>query len=99
MALDWLNVIRPDIAVVSAGRRNPYGHPAEDVLTAYRAVGAQIWRTDEDGAVWVDLDIKQSRVTVHSTRDWEFQPAIQSSAPWTVEWDNFRRIWYRWNWI
>ena len=98
MEHDWLNVIRPEIAVVSAGRRNPYGHPVEEVLAAYQAVGTQVWRTDQDGAIWVDLDLKQSRLTVHSAREWTLQSAIRSSAPWRIEWDNIRRLWRRWNW-
>jgi competence protein ComEC len=98
MEHDWLNVIRPEIAVVSAGRRNPYGHPVGEVLAAYRAAGAQLWRTDRDGAVWVDLDLKKSRLTVHSVREWLLQSAIRSSAPWRIEMDNVRRLWHRWNW-
>ena len=98
MERDWLKVIRPDIAVVSAGRRNPYGHPVTEVLNAYREAGAHVLRTDQDGAIWVDLDLKQSRMTVHSVKDWEFQSTLQSSAPWTIERENFRRMWNRWNW-
>lgn len=98
MEHDWLNLIRPHIAVVSAGRRNPYGHPVGEVLAAYRALGAQVWRTDQDGAIWVDFDVKQSRLTVHNAREWVLQSALQSTAPWTIELDNIRRLWHRWNW-
>ncbi|MGZ8422101.1 MAG: DNA internalization-related competence protein ComEC/Rec2 [Nitrospira sp.] len=98
MEHDWLNLIRPQIAVVSAGRRNPYGHPVGGVLAAYRALGAQVWRTDQDGAIWVDFDVKQSRLTVHNAREWVLQSALQSTAPWTIELDNIRRLWHRWNW-
>ena len=96
---DWLQLIRPEIAVVSAGRRNPYGHPVGEVLAAYRAMGTQVWRTDQDGAIWVDLDVRQSRLTVHNAREWVLQSALQSTDPWTVELDNIRRLWRRWNWI
>jgi competence protein ComEC len=50
---------RPAIAVVSAGRRNPFGHPTALVLERYRAVGADIFRTDEEGEVIVDTDGEQ----------------------------------------
>ena len=94
----WLNTIRPDIAVVSAGRRNPYGHPVGEVLAAYRSVAAQVWRTDQDGAIWVDLDLQQPRLSVHNTREWTLQPAVSPPALWSIELDNMRRLWRRWNW-
>ena len=98
LARGWLETIRPEIAVVSAGRRNPYGHPAGDVLAAYQAVNAQIWRTDQEGAVWADLDLARQQVTLHSTREWMFQPTLRSADLWSVEQENLRRLWRRWNW-
>jgi len=49
----FLDVARPEIALVSVGRRNRYGHPAPVVLGRLEAVGATIYRTDRDGAVRV----------------------------------------------
>lgn len=94
----WLNTVQPDMAVVSAGRRNPYGHPAEEVMTAYESVPTQIWRTDRDGAVWADLDLPGQHLTVHSTKEWVLQPALGADFMWTIEQENIRRLWRRWNW-
>ena len=44
------------MAVVSAGRSNHFGHPVPEVLERYRSVGAEVFRTDADGAVMVDSD-------------------------------------------
>jgi competence protein ComEC len=52
----FLEALRPDIAVISAGRGNPFGHPVPSVLERYRSVGAAIYRTDQDGAVMVETD-------------------------------------------
>ena len=47
---------RPQIAVVSAGRGNHFGHPVPEVLRPLPAVGARVFRTDRDGAVTMDTD-------------------------------------------
>jgi competence protein ComEC len=52
----FLDALAPRVAVVSAGRHNTFGHPAPEVLRRYQAIGAQIFRTDQDGAVMVDSD-------------------------------------------
>jgi competence protein ComEC len=53
---EFLNALQPDVAVISAGRGNPFGHPVASVLDRYREVGAAIYRTDRDGAVTVETD-------------------------------------------
>jgi competence protein ComEC len=53
---EFVRALRPDIAVVSAGRSNHFGHPVPEVLERYRAVGAETFRTDRDGGVVVDTD-------------------------------------------
>jgi competence protein ComEC len=52
----FLAALRPRIAIASAGRANHFGHPVPEVLERYRAVGAEVFRTDQDGAVVVDTD-------------------------------------------
>ncbi|MCL2524633.1 MAG: DNA internalization-related competence protein ComEC/Rec2 [Betaproteobacteria bacterium] len=42
-------------ALVSAGYRNRFGHPRAEVVARYVEHGAQIWRTDRDGALRVTL--------------------------------------------
>jgi competence protein ComEC len=53
---DFLNGFRPQVALVSAGRGNLFGHPAPDVIARFTDVGADIFRTDRDGAVIVETD-------------------------------------------
>lgn len=47
----WLAALRPRLAVVSAGGRNAYGHPAPAVLERLRRGGAVVLRTDRDGEI------------------------------------------------
>lgn len=46
---------RPALAVISCGRGNHFGFPSPVVLDRWRAAGASIARTDEDGAVTVTI--------------------------------------------
>ena len=44
--------VAPQVAVVQAGYRSRYGHPAPDVLARYAARGIRVERSDRCGA-WV----------------------------------------------
>jgi competence protein ComEC len=67
-SIDFLHALHPDIAVISDGRGNPYGHPVPLVLERYRAMGAAIYRTDLDGAVTVETDGRTVRVHTFTNR-------------------------------
>ena len=54
-SLDFLEAIRPEMAVISAGRANRYGHPTEETLGRLQHIGATIKRTDTDGDVEIPL--------------------------------------------
>ena len=65
---EFLGTLRPDVAVISAGRGNPFGHPVASVLERYRNIGAAIYRTDEDGAVSVETDGTKVTITAFTGR-------------------------------
>ena len=46
-----LEAVRPELAVISAGANNRYGHPARETLERLAAIGAEIYRTDLQGTV------------------------------------------------
>ena len=49
-----LDAVQPRVAIVSVGARNPYGHPAPEVLARYG--GVRLYRTDESGDVTLRSD-------------------------------------------
>jgi competence protein ComEC len=53
---EFVTAVRPSLAIFSVGARNPFGFPREEVVARYREVGAEILRTDEDGAIIVETD-------------------------------------------
>jgi len=53
---DLLQAWRPQLALVSAGRGNSFGHPAPQVLSRLDAAGVRVLRTDRDGQITIDTD-------------------------------------------
>lgn len=47
----FLKIINPDVAVISVGKDNKYGHPAQSTLDKLKNIGAEIFRTDKNGRI------------------------------------------------
>jgi competence protein ComEC len=52
----FLSVIKPAVAIYSAGINNPYGHPAPQTIANLKAAGATVYGTDRNGTVIVSAD-------------------------------------------
>jgi competence protein ComEC len=46
----------PAVAVISCGAANAFGFPSPAVVERWRAAGAEVARTDRDGAITVTID-------------------------------------------
>jgi len=54
---DELRVLRPQVAVISVGAHNDYGHPRADTLAAlHDRAGLAVYRTDESGRIVLESD-------------------------------------------
>ena len=71
----FLQAVRPERIVVSAGWRNRFGFPHAAVLKRYLALGSRIYRTDDHGAVVLRTDGHQ-----WSTSTQLDQEAVQQKA-------------------
>lgn len=47
----WLQILSPQVVVISAGQDNPYGHPSAWALRYYRTVADRVLRTDQQGTI------------------------------------------------
>lgn len=53
---DFLSSAQPEIAVISCGKDNSYGHPHKQTLNKLHKYGTTVYRTDELGTVILDCD-------------------------------------------
>jgi competence protein ComEC len=82
---EFLRGARPSAVIFSAGRDNRFGHPAAAVIARVRASGAQMFRTDQQGAITISTDGRSATVTSIGGRPWTrgspATPARQAPQP------------------
>jgi len=52
----FIQALDPEVAIVSVGQPNPYGHPDPNALATLTAAGAAVWRTDQHGTITVTFE-------------------------------------------
>ena len=84
----FFNTISPDIAIISVGRDNPFGHPHPETLDAL--YGVEIFRTDLDGAIKIKESINGLEVKTY--KDFQFKKA----RSFNDESKNIKRLFETW---
>jgi competence protein ComEC len=57
-----MKALSAQIALISVGAKNPYGHPAQESIDSLTRLGTQVFRTDRDGAIAVTASAHHLRV-------------------------------------
>lgn len=69
----FLSAVQPNIAIISVGERNRYGHPHKEVIERFEKMGIEIWRTDKQGAISYvfkgERGTFRSKITYDETRN------------------------------
>jgi len=52
----WLNAVSPEVAVISVGADNHYGHPSSQVIERLARRKVKIYRTDQQGTITITTD-------------------------------------------
>lgn len=63
---EFVRQVDPRVVIFSVGYRNRFGHPQDEVLERYQALGGMLLRSDTDGAV--QLRFADNGITVEASR-------------------------------
>jgi competence protein ComEC len=66
--VEFIEQVRPQIAIFAVGYRNRFGHPKRDIIERYQHAGSRLYRTDHDGALLIDFGAEQA-ITVSRWRE------------------------------
>jgi competence protein ComEC len=78
--LVFLSEVSPEIALVSVGVGNSYGHPNRELLTSLTNMGSRVFRTDEDGPISVAWRFDDSAAR------YIFATQAMRKEWWSIQW-------------
>lgn len=81
---DFLEAVAPEYAVISCGEDNSYGHPHAETLNQFRAMGIQVFRTDEQGSVTVNSNGTELTWNCSPSETWQAGEGTLSSVTETA---------------
>lgn len=55
---DFINAVKPKIALIGVGKNNKFGHPNDQVIERLKENGVKVYRTDEMGEISISVNYK-----------------------------------------
>lgn len=82
---EFVERVKPEVAIISCGEWNRYGHPAQIVLDRLRAAGAKLYRTDLQGEITITTRGKENDFVVKTAKEnktdlWVGRPAQKDDS-------------------
>lgn len=66
---DFVDRVKPEVAIISCGEWNRYGHPAQAVLDRLRAANAKLYRTDLQGEITITTRGKEGEYVIKTAKE------------------------------
>lgn len=82
-SVEFLEAVSPVYAVISCAEGNSYGHPHAETLNHLRAMGVQVFRTDEQGSIIAFSDGSNITWNCPPSDTWKAGESTQKSDPVT----------------
>lgn len=64
--IEFLEAVKPEIALIGVGENNKFGHPSEETLKKLKSLNCQIYRTDQCGEITIKTDGKRMSTSIFS---------------------------------
>ncbi len=85
----FIREVSPQIALFSVGKNNRYRHPHQEVLSSYERHGTKNYRTDQVGAVFVEVG---ERLSITTFIEQKLRYIIWNKAILKQEWQNLQKV-------
>lgn len=82
---EFLDEVKPEVAVISVGTGNTYGHPAEATVQRLNNKGAKVYRTDESGNIVISTDGNTYSVVIERSIPATPVPQVQQQSQSQVQ--------------
>ncbi len=66
---DFVDRVKPEVAIISCGEWNRYGHPSQVVLDRLRAANAKLYRTDLQGEITITTRGKEGDYVIKPAKE------------------------------
>jgi competence protein ComEC len=66
---DFVDRVKPEVAIISCGEWNRYGHPSQTVLDRLRAANVRLYRTDLQGEITITTRGKENDFVVKTAKE------------------------------
>jgi competence protein ComEC len=66
---DFVDRVKPELAIISCGEWNRYGHPSQVVLDRLRAANTKLYRTDLQGEITITTRGKENDYVVKTAKE------------------------------
>lgn len=92
----WVEAVGAEVAVISVGSHNAYGHPSVAVVSGYRTNRSQVFRTDRHGAVLIRARLSSPDMEIRTARDGLPHPLRVGESLFAGERENVAKLWRQW---
>jgi len=66
---EFINRVKPEVAIISCGEWNRYGHPSQAVLDRLKAANVRLYRTDLHGEISITTRGKSNDYSIKSSKE------------------------------